>query len=253
MNQILVTEKLYVTPELKRKKKIYKIGFLLSIFLICILFSSYIYACYDRNKSEEVSKMLLANSDFDETEQDELSLEEKMLIISMTEEDVYVIEENAENNEIEEEINQEELIANADKYVTSSGDTYSIIAKISIPKINLEYTILSKTTDELLKISPCKFWGVNPNEIGNFSIAGHNYHRTGKFFSDVPSLAIGDIIEITDLSKNTIQYSVYNKFEVDPSDTSCTNPETDGTREITLITCSSDNSKRVIIKAREVQ
>ena len=30
MNQILVTEKLYVTPELKRKKKMYKLYFLIS-------------------------------------------------------------------------------------------------------------------------------------------------------------------------------------------------------------------------------
>ena len=29
MNQILVTEKVYVTPELKRKKAIYKINFIL--------------------------------------------------------------------------------------------------------------------------------------------------------------------------------------------------------------------------------
>ena len=55
MNQILITEKLYITPELKRKKKVYKFNFLLSIFLVVVLVSFYIYAEYDRNKSEEVS------------------------------------------------------------------------------------------------------------------------------------------------------------------------------------------------------
>ena len=30
MNQILVTEKLYVTPELKKKKKMYKINIVIS-------------------------------------------------------------------------------------------------------------------------------------------------------------------------------------------------------------------------------
>ena len=60
MNQILVTEKLYVTPEIKRKKLIYKIEFFLSVFLICLLFSYYIYAEYDRNRSEQVSKEILA-------------------------------------------------------------------------------------------------------------------------------------------------------------------------------------------------
>ena len=34
MNQILITEKLYVTPELKRKKKLYKFEFILSIPLV---------------------------------------------------------------------------------------------------------------------------------------------------------------------------------------------------------------------------
>ena len=60
MNQILVAEKLYVTPELKRKKRIFKIEFFLSIFLVCILSSYYIYAEYDRDRSEQVSKELLA-------------------------------------------------------------------------------------------------------------------------------------------------------------------------------------------------
>ena len=59
MNQILINEKLYVTPELKKKKKAFKFEFLLSIFLLCILSSYAIYAEYDRNKSEQVSKEIL--------------------------------------------------------------------------------------------------------------------------------------------------------------------------------------------------
>ena len=52
MNQILVTEKLYVTPELRRKKKLFKLQFFLCVFLACLLFSYYIYAEYDRGKIE---------------------------------------------------------------------------------------------------------------------------------------------------------------------------------------------------------
>ena len=57
MNQILVSEKLYVTPELKKKKKLYKFNFVTSIILVIILFSYYVYAEYDRtssDKSEEI-------------------------------------------------------------------------------------------------------------------------------------------------------------------------------------------------------
>ena len=44
MNQILVTEKLYITPEFKRKRMLYKIEFFLSVFLVFALFSYYVYA-----------------------------------------------------------------------------------------------------------------------------------------------------------------------------------------------------------------
>ena len=64
MNQILATERLYVTPELKRKKVIYKIEFCLSVFLICLLFSYYIYAEYDRSKTAEVSQEILAQLEY---------------------------------------------------------------------------------------------------------------------------------------------------------------------------------------------
>ena len=56
MNQILVTEKLYITPEFKRKRMLYKIEFFLSVFLVFALFSYYVYAEYDRNKNEKVSQ-----------------------------------------------------------------------------------------------------------------------------------------------------------------------------------------------------
>ena len=54
MNQILVTEKIYVTPELKRKKKVYKTLFILSILLIISLiliysFSNSIKYFFDNN------------------------------------------------------------------------------------------------------------------------------------------------------------------------------------------------------------
>ena len=69
MNQILVTEKLYITPELKRKKKVYKGYFFLSAFLVCVLMSLGIYAEYDRGKKEETSQEILGvfNSQVEDT------------------------------------------------------------------------------------------------------------------------------------------------------------------------------------------
>ena len=136
--------------------------------------------------------------------------------------------------------------------VTDSGKEYYVLARIRIPSINCEYPILNETSEELLKIAPCKFWGAEPNEVGNFCIVGHNY-RSDKFFSHVPELGIGDRIEITGLDGRTLNYSVYDKYVVDPEDVSCTSQRTNGLKEITLITCTDDSKERVIVKAREVQ
>ena len=62
MNQILVTEKLYITPELKRKKKFYKFEFFLSLLVVCVLSSYYIYAEYNKNRDEAVSQDILAQA-----------------------------------------------------------------------------------------------------------------------------------------------------------------------------------------------
>ena len=64
MNQILIDQKLYVTPEMKKKKKVFKFEFFLSVFLLCALSSYAIYAEYDRNKSEQVSQEILEGIEF---------------------------------------------------------------------------------------------------------------------------------------------------------------------------------------------
>ena len=82
MNQILVTEKIYVTPELKRKKKIYKLNFILSIILIVGLFSFYAYAEYDRNKNEDISKDILEGMTIGE-DSTTISKEDSVWIIAL--------------------------------------------------------------------------------------------------------------------------------------------------------------------------
>ena len=164
MNQILVTEKLYVTPELKRKKKIYKIEFFISILLICLLSSYYIYAEYDRNKSEEVSQVLLSEVQQDNTTK--TSTENDAIIIVLSEE---------ESDEAEVDTNQ---IMND---VTIGGVTYSTESIITIPEIGITYPVLSETSDRLLEVSVNKYWGPEPNEVGNYCIVGQNY-RNGKMF-----------------------------------------------------------------------
>ena len=93
MNQILVTEKLYITPEIKRKKRMYKIRFFLSVFLICILFSYYIYAENDRNKSEEVAHAILSQIENTNNISDEqVNIKEETNFVDV--EVVYEVKEN---------------------------------------------------------------------------------------------------------------------------------------------------------------
>ena len=128
----------------------------------------------------------------------------------------------------------------------------STIGIIEIPKINIKYPILSNCNDELLKISPCRFYGPYHNKIGNLCIAAHNYDDN-RFFSNIKYLNIGDRIDIYDLNNLVVSYYIYDKFEIDNTDTSCTNQNTNNSREITLVTCNNFNKKRLIIKAKEHQ
>ena len=258
MNQILISEKIYVTPEMKRKKRIYKIYFFLAVFLVFILSSYYIYAEYDRNKSEEQSKEILSSLSFESGIEDNTTIkfEENAMVVILNEEDdeKVVISSTYEDSEMEvTDENGEKETVNVTKYRTASGQEYWPIATITIPSIDCTYPILNTWSEELLKISPCYFHGPEPNQIGNFCILGHNY-RNSKFFSKVPTLQIGDKIYIEDLTKTTVEYSVYDIYNVDPSDTRCTSQLEQlrqGKTEITLITCTNDGSQRVIVKDRK--
>lgn len=233
MNQILITEKLYVTPELKKKKKIYQFAFFISIICVFMLSSYYIYAEYDRNKSEEVSQEILAGIDDTIINEDDgilrVALEE-----DDQEQDVIIEKQNNEN-----------------KYVTQSGQSYTTEAVLNIPSLGINYPVLSETSEELLKISLNKFWGPSPNEVGNYCIVGHNY-KNKKMFGKLSEIKNGDIVELTDNSGKTVKYTVYNKYVVEPDDISCTSQLTNGNKEVTLITCTNYGKQRLVVKARQV-
>lgn len=197
----------------KRKKYIkkFKIQLFISLLLI-ILFTIYLLYFYiNRSKEENISDTLLNSFNIER---------------------IYFQNENCTVSELD------------------SGTKCFIIGSIEIPKINIKYPILSQINDELLKISPCKFYGPSPNKIGNLCIAAHNYDNN-TFFSNLHKLEIGDIINIYDSKNLLVTYYVYNKFETSKSDTSCTNQNTNGRKEITLVTCNNINNTRLIVKAIE--
>jgi len=252
VNQILVSEKLYVTPEIKRKKLIYKIELFLSVFLICLLFSYYIYAECDRNRSEEVSKEILAQVKYqvDNTVKKNDGDNEKIVVILEvpgTQEDNEDKTENQNNNQTK--TNNTKI--DTKTYTSKDGVKYTTEAILKIPKINIEYPVLSATSDALLFVSLNKYWGPQPNEVGNYCIVGH-YYENGKMFGKLHKLKNGDKAELTDLSGNTLTYQVYNKYVVEPTDTRCTSQLTNGRKELTLITCTNGGKQRLVVKLRQV-
>ena len=251
INQILVTNSVIVTPDFKKKKTLYKFNFCLFCFLAVTLFSCCIYAEYDRSRSEHVSKDILLGIYEDQKEDNTtISVEEGVIVINALD------KENEEDNITQSIVNLSDLTSDKSKQkitesIAPDGKSYYTESILKIPKLGIEYPVLSDTSDELLKISLNRFWGPDPNEVGNYVIVGHNYNN-GKMFGKLPNIKIGDTCELTDLSGRTVTYRVYKMYVVDPNDVSCTSQLTNGKREITLITCTSTGKQRHIIKAEAI-
>lgn len=197
----------------KKKKYIkkFKFQFFISLILI-ILFTVYLLYFYiTKNKEENISNTLLN---------------------AFTLERIYSKSENYTTVELDKNSN------------------YFVIGIIEIPKINIKYPILSDVSNELLKISACKFYGPSPNKSGNLCIAAHNYDDN-RFFSNLHQLEIGDIVNIYDINYLLTTYYIYDKFETSKNNTACTNQNTNGKKEITLVTCNNINKNRLIVKAVE--
>ena len=220
------------------------------------MISVYIYAEYDRNKSEEISQDILTQISEVAENTDNTIIKDSSVLVVVLDDDSQSYEKI---EEVVEENNDPNLsYANIDTSYnkkTASGYKYRSLATISIPKINLNYPILegetmsTEETDALLKISPCKFWGGNINEVGNYCIIGHNY-RNQLFFSKVPTLVVGDTFTISEVNGREVTYKIYDKYTVEPQNVNCTSQLTGGKKEVTLITCTNDSQYRWILKAR---
>lgn len=165
-------------------------------------------------------------------------------------------------NSMENEKENEEVLETFSNVEIQDNETvqlkgYNVIGIVNIPKINIQYPILAietsnpEETKEPMRYGIVKYWGGNVNDYGNLSIAGHNNYN-GTMFGKTKQLEIGDIVELTDLSKTTMQYEIYDIFVTNPNDVSilATNDET--IREVTLITCTNGNRERLILKAKQI-
>lgn len=216
MNQILYKCNFdnFNNPRNNKEKTKFIIILVCSIILIFIAMFLYFFIKYNMNKKEKLSKNLVSNFS------------------------IMNLYSNTTDNYVSYEL------------ISESKEEPFVIGLIQIDKIKLTYPILSVTSEELLTISPCRFSGPMPNQIGNLCIAGHNY-ADNRHFGKIHSLDVGDIIKIFDLNGDFLEYKIYNKNEISANDLSCMNQETNGLKEITLITCNNIKGNRVCIKAKE--
>ena len=127
---------------------------------------------------------------------------------------------------------------------------YEVCAQLIIPKIELKTYILSEYTKEKMDVAPTKFWGSNPNEIGNFCVTGHNYKKEN-MFSELINLKIGDEIYLLDNKNGKYVYKIYDIYKVKPNNITPLEQDTAGKRIITLITCVNYSNNRLIVQAVE--
>ena len=151
---------------------------------------------------------------------------------------------------IEEELNRKET-QQSESLPELEFKGYKVEGIIEIPKINIKYPIIDHTNEETMKVSITKFWGPQANEIGNYTVAGHN-NKDGTMFGKTKYLQIGDKIKLTNLKNETIEYGVFKIYSIDPDDVSCVESVESGTREITLITCTNGHKNRLVTKARQI-
>lgn len=213
MNQILQT---YLKDKSYKSniKKNLKIQLYFSILLIVFIIGTFIYKSIKISKQEKYSKQILENYNIIRIYSN--------LSYSNTENNTSIIENNA------------------------TSEKENILGTINIPKLNIQYPVFPNFDNELLKISPCRFFGPNLGENGNICIAGHNYDNN-KFFSNIVSLNVNDEILLTNNLNKVFCYYVKKIYEVKPDDLSPIYSYDDNKKQLTLVTCNNKNNNRIII------
>lgn len=213
-----------------RKSQIIFIGFVITIFLfICVLVNQWI-EIREVEKVDQQGKTTLASTENVNTKNE---IRESNIILD------------------DENMIQDTEIHQTEESILTTYKGYPVIAKLEIPKIDLETYVISEYSNQALGVSVTKFYGGNPNEVGNFCIAGHNY-ITKNMFHDLKNLSIGDTFTLIDTNHHEGFYKIYSVETVEPDETQCLSQKTDGRIEVTLITCTTDSSKRIIVKAVKI-
>lgn len=140
------------------------------------------------------------------------------------------------------------IVSNKKEYLGG----YEVLGEIKIPNIGVDVKVLNpelngeKYIEDSLKNGAIFYYGEGLNELGNTVILGHN--SSDSFFG-LKELEVDDKITVIDQNNNTKKYTVIEITNCEPDDFSKFLPMEKNSREITLITCESEGTQRLVVKA----
>ena len=146
-------------------------------------------------------------------------------------------------------IQTENIISGGD-----ADDTYKGFKKagvIEIPKINLNYIIVSEVDSDSIEVAIAIQEQVSAglNKVGNTVLVSHNY-KNGTLFSNINNLVKDDKIYITDKTGTKQRYTIYDIYTTGTGDSEYMERDTNGQKEITLVTCTNETKSKLVICAK---
>lgn len=161
-------------------------------------------------------------------------------------------DKTTDNTEIEYEgVEEGENTGTSSNGKKKQYNGFDVAGTIEIPATNLKCPVLEQYeySPKALETSVVILYGPGLNQVGNTTIAGHNY-RNGLFFSNNKKLNVGDKIYITDSTGKRLSYTIYDKHEAAENESDYITRDTQGAIEISLTTCTDDSKARLIILAK---
>ena len=138
----------------------------------------------------------------------------------------------------------EELQKEREDVVNNAIKNLKVIGLISIPRIGVYGPIVEGIGDKSLKYAVGHFEGTGLPGSGNFALASHRNYTYAHYFRDIHKLKVGDEIKIKTKTKE-YTYVVTGTKIVLPTAMEVLNHTDNST--ITLVTCTVDSTKRVIV------
>lgn len=142
---------------------------------------------------------------------------------------------------------QEYLGATSDKKVYFTNETFAIL---ELEELNIKVSIVEGIDKDALRLSAGHFPGTAFPGEGNFVIAGHSSFVYTCLFNDMHKAKLDNIITVK-TKDGTITYKISEIYTTSPYDLSVL--ENTDESILTIVTCTSDGTERLIIKATQIE